>query len=64
MVTPIALSDAMMRYFRDRVIKENDGLIRPITKEEYDDGEPCSHIGCLNHVTHPCENCGRIKEMK
>ena len=25
-----------------------------------DDGEPCSHAGCLSHVTHPCEGCGRI----
>ena len=24
------------------------------------DGEPCSHPGCLSHVTHPCEHCGRI----
>jgi len=24
------------------------------------DGEPCAHPGCLNHVTHPCEWCGRI----
>ncbi len=24
------------------------------------DGEPCSHPGCLHHVTHPCEGCGRI----
>jgi len=23
-------------------------------------GEPCSHPGCLNHKTHPCEGCGRI----
>lgn len=23
-------------------------------------GEPCEHPGCLNHRTHPCENCGRI----
>lgn len=23
-------------------------------------GEPCKHIGCMNHVTHPCEHCGRI----
>lgn len=22
-------------------------------------GEPCSHRGCLSHVTHPCEGCGR-----
>lgn len=24
------------------------------------DGEPCGHPGCLNHVTHPCEGCGRV----
>lgn len=22
--------------------------------------EPCAHSGCLSHVTHPCEGCGRI----
>jgi hypothetical protein len=25
----------------------------------FTDGEPCSHPGCRNHVTHPCEGCGR-----
>ena len=24
------------------------------------DGEPCNHIGCEQHRTHPCEGCGRI----
>ena len=24
------------------------------------DGEPCSHVGCLSHISHPCESCGRI----
>ena len=24
------------------------------------DGEPCDHVGCLRHITHPCENCGRV----
>jgi hypothetical protein len=24
------------------------------------DGEPCSHPGCLRHLTHPCEGCGRV----
>ena len=24
------------------------------------DGEPCSHPGCLQHVSHPCDGCGRI----
>lgn len=31
---------------------------------ELRDGEPCGHIGCLNHVTHPCEGCGRIAGHK
>jgi hypothetical protein len=25
------------------------------------DGEPCQHPGCANHVTHPCECCGRTQ---
>jgi hypothetical protein len=27
---------------------------------QYQDGEPCKHTGCINHITHPCESCGRI----
>jgi hypothetical protein len=23
-------------------------------------GQACDHPGCLSHVTHPCEGCGRI----
>ena len=23
-------------------------------------GIPCNHKGCLKHITHPCETCGRI----
>lgn len=26
----------------------------------YKSGEPCNHKGCLNHITHPCEGCGRV----
>ena len=29
------------------------------THIQYKDGQPCSHSGCLNHVTQPCEVCGR-----
>jgi hypothetical protein len=25
----------------------------------YEDGEPCDHIGCIDHVSHPCEECLR-----
>ena len=28
--------------------------------EEYRDGVPCKHDGCLNHISLPCEGCGRI----
>jgi len=24
------------------------------------DGVPCKHPGCLSHISHPCEGCGRI----
>lgn len=30
------------------------------TVKIYADGEPCKHPGCLSHLTHPCEGCGRI----
>ena len=26
----------------------------------YDQGQPCQYLGCLHHLTHPCEGCGRI----
>lgn len=28
------------------------------------DGEPCKHRGCLNHISHPCEGCGRIRGQR
>lgn len=28
--------------------------------EHLQDGEPCDHPGCLHHVSHPYEVCGRI----
>jgi len=31
--------------------------------KQYEEGEACNHKGCLQHVTHPCENCGRIQGM-
>ena len=24
-----------------------------------DGSGPCSHPGCMHHVSHPCEGCGR-----
>ena len=27
------------------------------------DGEPCSHPGCLSHISHPCE-CAAMAQLK
>jgi hypothetical protein len=27
----------------------------------YKDGQPCSRKGCAQHVSHPCEECGRFR---
>jgi hypothetical protein len=31
-----------------------------MSKIKYDRFQPCEHKGCLSHITHPCEGCGRI----
>ncbi len=28
--------------------------------KQYQDEQPCEHKGCLSHISHPCEGCGRI----
>ena len=28
--------------------------------ESLPDGTPCDHVGCLSHISHPCEVCGRV----
>ena len=35
----------------------------PKPTESYPLGVPCNHPGCLNHITHPCEGCGRYGGM-
>ncbi len=30
------------------------------SKRRLIDGEPCDHPGCLSHISHPCEGCGRV----
>ena len=46
--------------------KENLERLRVVLGMEDDlrDGEPCDHPGCLHHVSHPCEGCGRIGGIK
>lgn len=36
----------------------------PSDKKILRDGEPCGHHGCLKHISHPCEGCGRIVGRK
>lgn len=31
-----------------------------MSDKQWKDGVPCNHPGCFNHVSHPCEGCGRI----
>lgn len=34
----------------------------PWTDEELkalNEAEPCDHPGCMSHVSHPCEGCGK-----
>ena len=35
-----------------------------MTEHVLRDGEPCGHTGCLAHISHPCEGCGRIGGMR
>ena len=28
------------------------------------DGYPCNHPGCLSHISHPCEGCGRTAGLR
>ena len=46
--------------------RENLERLRVVlgVKDDLRDGEPCDHPGCLHHVSHPCEGCGRIGGMK
>lgn len=54
-------------YFYDEKGKPQDWSSEHWMNEDYKivgiplkDGESCGHKGCLNHITQPCEKCGRI----
>lgn len=47
----------------DEVFTEADTK-RLANIEDLPDGQPCSHPGCLSHISHPCEVCGRIAGIK
>jgi hypothetical protein len=39
-------------------VRMND-LYRAVDKVIPPDGVPCKHPGCMSHISHPCEGCGR-----
>src|ERR1019366_5691030 len=45
----------------DKYKTQKDAILasQPTAEQPYRDGEPCKHKGCLSHITHPCEGCGR-----
>jgi len=36
-------------------------LKKDLIEEFSEQVPPCNHAGCYNHLTHPCESCGRIQ---
>lgn len=55
-------TEAPVTEFREKLIKDLMAKypVEAGPNSGYLDGEPCSHPGCLHHVSHPCEGCGRI----
>ena len=51
------MSEKKHEYTREEILKA-------FFPEKYEDGEPCRHPGCLQHIRHPCEGCGRIAGRK
>lgn len=49
------LSTKHPEYTYEKLLEASEPL-----QTVYKDGEPCDHPGCSQHVTHPCEGCGRI----
>lgn len=39
---------------------EMDIAFKALNVPAHIEDSPCEHPGCLNHVTHPCEVCGRV----
>jgi hypothetical protein len=44
----------------DYIVPKNFNILRVDEEKELKDGKSCGHPGCLYHITHPCEGCGRI----
>lgn len=51
-------SESTFLYGRSGVAPDFNEVIIP--RRQLADGVPCGHAGCLSHLSHPCEGCGRI----
>jgi hypothetical protein len=47
-------------WIMNGAIEGAENLLSAFPDWKWKDGEPCDHPGCLHHVSHPCEGCGRI----
>jgi hypothetical protein len=54
MQTPEARA-AMERLFSATPEELGKAAVRQALRPD----QPCAHPGCLSHVSHPCEGCGR-----
>ena len=37
-----------------------NGYLDDMMGHDLEPGHPCNHPGCCSHITHPCEECGRV----
>ena len=44
----------------DEVLDAYAAALADALEHRLKDGEPCDHPGCLSHISHPCEGCGRV----
>ena len=53
--------DAGAGYWTHFILIDFNSIIRDAISDcDYMPGMPCRHRGCLRHVSHPCEGCGRV----
>lgn len=60
--------DVEWSRYKDEQLLANDPAWQAKEREKLlmtlPDGQPCGHPGCLSHVSHPCEGCGRIAGVR
>lgn len=46
-------------YMGTKTAADSNSDVMPGWEEVLESGTPCDHPGCKQHVSHPCETCGR-----